>query len=77
MHTATGLVERTIQTLKNLLLANLEDGISLTESLNRALHVMRFTIHTGKGKTPFEMHYGRKPRTKLTNLINQNSMLSN
>ena len=50
MHTATGLVERTIQTLKNLLLANLEDGISLTESLNRALHVMRFTVHTGKAK---------------------------
>ena len=38
---------------------------------------MRFTVHTGKGKTPFELHHGRKPRTKLTNLINkQTSLLS-
>ena len=50
MHTATGLVERTIQSLKNLILANLEDDIGLTESLNRALYVMRFTVHTGKEK---------------------------
>ena len=77
IHTATGLVERTIQSLKNLILANLEDEIGLTESLNRALNVLRFTVHTGKGKTPFELHHGRKPRTKLTNLINkQTSLLS-
>ena len=71
MHTATGLVERTIQSLKNLILTNLEDGIGLTESINRALHVMRFTIHTGKGQTPFELHHGRKPRTKLVNITNK------
>ena len=38
---------------------------------------MRFTVHTGKGKTPFELHHGRKPRTKLVNLANkQISLLS-
>ena len=42
-----GTVERALQTLKNLIIANMGDNISLTESVNRALHVMRFTIHTG------------------------------
>ena len=56
----------------------MEDDIGLTESINRALYVMRFTVHTGKGKTPFELHHGRKPRTKLINFSNkQNSLLSN
>ena len=31
---------------------------------------MRFTIHTGLKLTPFELHHGRKPRTELTNLVN-------
>ena len=69
MHTGNGTVERAIQTMKNLILANMEDGNNLTESVNRALRVMRFTIHTGLKKTPFELHHGRKPRTELTNII--------
>ena len=56
----------------------MEDGISLTESVNRALHVMRFTIHTGLKLTPFELHHGRKPRTELTNIVkDRKSYLSN
>ena len=47
----------------------MEDGQSLTKSVNRALRVMRFTIHTGLKKTPFELHHGRKPRTELTNIV--------
>ena len=50
MHTGNGTVERAIQTLKTLLLANMEDGNNLTESVNRAPKVMRFTIHTGLRK---------------------------
>ena len=69
MHTGNGTVERAIQTMKNLIIANMEDGNNLTESVNRALRVMRFTIHTGLKKTPFELHHGRKPRTELTNII--------
>ena len=69
MHTGNGTVERAIQTMKNLILANMEDGNNLTESVNRALRAMRFTIHTGLNKTPFELHHGRKPRTELTNIL--------
>ena len=53
LHTGTGLVERTIQSLKNLTLANLEDNQNLRESVNRALYVLRFTIHSETKKTPF------------------------
>ena len=69
IHTRNGTVERAIQALKNLVIANMEDGENLTESVNRALRVMRFTVHTGLGKTPFELHHGRKPRTELTNIV--------
>ena len=51
------------------MLAYVEDGNNLTESVNRALKVMRFTKHTGLKKTPFELHHGRKPRTELTKII--------
>ena len=47
----------------------MEDELCLTECVNRALKVMRFTIHTGLKLTPFELHHGRKPRTELTNLV--------
>ena len=69
LHTGNGAVELAIQTLKNLMLTNLEEGIELNESINRALRVMRFTIHTGLKLTPFELHHGRKPRTELTNIV--------
>ena len=78
MHTGTEAVERAIQTLKNLIIANLEDNMCLTECVNRALNVMWFTIHTGLMTTPFELHHGRKPRTDLTNIIKDGkSFLSN
>ena len=66
IHTGNGTEKRAIQTLKNLIITNMEDGVSLTESVNRALRVMRFTIHTRLKLTPFELHHGRKPRTELT-----------
>ena len=55
--TGNGVVERAIQTIKNLIIANMEDGLCLTESVNRTLRVMRFTIHTGLKTTPFELHH--------------------
>ena len=30
---------------------------------------MRFTVHTGLKKTPFELHHGRKQRTETTNIV--------
>ena len=47
----------------------MEDNLCLTECVNRALKVMRFTIHTGLKITPFELHHCTKPRTELTNLV--------
>ena len=47
---------------------NLEDDQNLRESVNRGLYVIRFTVHSEPKKTPFELHFGRKPRTKLSNL---------
>ena len=77
MHTGTGAVERAIQTLKNFIFTNLEDKTNLTECVNKALNVMRFTIHTGLKITLFELHHGRKPRTELTNIIKDgNTFLS-
>ena len=61
--------ERAIQTVKNLVIANMEDGLCLTESVMRALRVLRFTIPTGLKITPFELHLGRKQRTELTNIV--------
>ena len=59
----------------------MEDALCLTESVNRALRVIRFTIHTiltGLKVTPFELHHGRKPRTELTNFVKDgNTYLSN
>ena len=69
LHTGNGVVERAKQTLKNLMLTNLEEGADLTENGNRALRVMLFTIHTGLKRTPFELHHGRKPRTELTTIV--------
>ena len=30
---------------------------------------MRFAIHTGLKRKPFELHHGRNPRTELTNIV--------
>ena len=70
MHTATGLVERGIKTLKDLMPTNLEDNCNLNEALYRSLMVMRTTIHSKIKESPFERHYGRKPRTELTSYLN-------
>ena len=43
----------------------MEDGISLTESKNRELRVMRFAIQTGLKITQFDLHHGRKQNYKI------------
>ena len=70
LYNGTGAVERSIWTLTKLNIANLEDRIGLTESLHRALRVMRFTIHTGLKMSTFQFQYGEKPRNKLANIVN-------
>ena len=63
------MVERAIQTLENLVIANKEDGNNPTVSVNRALRVMRFTVHTRLKKTPFALHHGTKPRPEISNFV--------
>ena len=70
IHTPTGLVERGIKTLKEYLRTNLEEGYVINEALSRSLNVMRMTIHSSIKETPFERHYGRKPRTEIHNYLN-------
>ena len=78
LHTGTGLVERTIRTIKSLTRANLEDDLTFEESVNKAIKTIRQTQHSTLKMTPFQLHYGRKPRTPLTNLIGQpNCLLTN
>ena len=45
-HTSTGLVERGIKTLKDLMRTNLEDKCNLNEAFYQSLMVMRRTVHT-------------------------------
>ena len=69
MHTGIGTVKRAVQTIKNMFMANMDHGNSLTKSVNRALKVKRFTIHMGLKRTAFELHHDMKPRKKLSNKI--------
>ena len=47
MHTRNSTA---ILTVQHLVLANMEDRIYLSENVNRALKVVRFTVHTGLKK---------------------------
>ena len=49
--------------------ANLWDGCTLNEARSPFLNVMRTTVHSSIKETPFERHYGRKPRTELNNCL--------
>ena len=69
LHTGTGLVQRTIRTIKSLTRANMADGLIFEESVQSAKKTIRQTPHSRLNMTPFQMHLGRKPRTTLTNLI--------
>ena len=69
IHTRTGLVERTIGSLKQLIKAFLSEGVGLKEALIRALGNLRLTPHSKIKITPFELHFGRRPNTELRNLM--------
>ena len=78
LHTGTGLVERTIRTIKSLTKANMADSLTFEESIQLAIKTIRQTPHSRLKMTPFQMHFGRKPRTALTNLIGKpDCLLSN
>ena len=78
LHTGTGQVERTTRTIKSLTRGNMADGLTFEESGNLAIETIRQNPHSKLNMTPFQMHFGRKPRTAITNLIGRpDRLLSN
>ena len=54
------------------------DGLKFEKSVNLAIKTIRQTPHSKLNMTPFQIHFGRKPRTAITNLIGQpECLLSN
>ena len=47
-----------------------KEGHNTNDALSRSLKVMRTTVHCSIKETPFERHYGRKPRTEIHNYLN-------
>ena len=74
IHTPTGLVERGGKTLKENLLTNIKASERLGKALDLSLDVMRKTPYTKLKKSAFELHYGRKPNTERTNLLNSDNL---
>ena len=49
----------------------MEDGLTFEESVQLAVKTIRQTPHSKSNMTPFQLQFGRKPRTAITNLIGQ------
>ena len=63
-------VERGVRTLLENLLTNIKAGESYGKALDISLDLMRKTPHTRLKKSAFELLYGRKPNTEISNLLN-------
>ena len=74
IQSSTGLVERGVRTLKEILLTNIKAGENFAKALGMALDLMRKTTHTILNKSAFELHYGREPTTEISNLLNTDSL---
>ena len=75
LHTGTGLVERTIGSIKSLPRAKLEDGKPFEESVLLAIRTISHAPHNTLKLTPIQVHLGWKPGTAITNLNGQSSCL--
>ncbi len=69
VHTPIGTVERNLRTLESYIKTYLIEENDFRKAVNRATRVLRFTVSKSTGATPFEIHFGRKPRTIFNNLI--------
>ena len=63
-------------TVKSLIIANLEIKIGFTENINRASRGMYFTIHTGLRVNSFHLDHGRRLETQLTDTVKHNERFS-
>ena len=69
IHTPPGLIERGVKTLKEKLITNIKAGERFSKALDLSLDVMRKTSHSRLKKSAFELNYGRKPNTEISNLL--------
>ena len=75
-HRATGMVERTIGSIKNYVLTYLQENknYKFGEMISRALSALRFVSHSKTKLTPFEAYHGREANTALRNLTKKPSL---
>ncbi len=69
VHNAIGTVERNLRTLQEYMKVYLTEKNNLKQAVRRATLLIRKTISKSTGKTPFEIHFGRKHRSLLINVI--------
>ena len=69
-HRATGMVERTIGSIKNFVLTYLRENkqYKFEEMISHALSTLRFVPHAKTKLTSFEAYHGREVKTTLSNL---------
>ena len=58
-----------LETPRDYIRTNLCDGCTINEALSSSANVMRKTVHSSIKEYSFERHYGRKPKTELTNYL--------
>ena len=75
-HRATGMVERTIGSIKNYVLTYLQENKNYKFGLmiSRALSALRFVPHSKTKLTPFEAYHGREANTAFRNLTKKLSL---
>ena len=69
------MVERTFKSLKGYIRANIEDGLPFNQSVIEAIKAIRMSTTQTTKQTPFQLHYGRKPRNAITNMTNTGTCL--
>ena len=71
-HSAIGLVEHLIQTIKRLLscmqLDNRNKTFTIKEAIKSIIYQLRICKQKTTNVTPFQAHFGRKPNTPLSNI---------
>ena len=78
-HSAIGLVERKIQTMKRRLScmkAENKDSFSTSNAIKQIISALRLTRQKTRQMTPFEAHFGRPANTPLRNISTTPSSLN-
>ena len=75
-HRAIGMVERTIASIRNYILAYLREDKTqkIKKMIYRALSALRFVPLSKTKLTPFEAYHGREANTALRNLTKKPSL---